>query len=399
MTAGAPLAVVRTPPAYALYLGGAESALLPRVLGRLADGGAQTVVLPRTPEQADAVDALGIEGVHVPRRAVDGRSLVALADLLVSAGGTMNREAAVLGTPVWSMFEGRLGAVDELLVHQGRLRLLRDPDDIVVDAQGRHRGPHPARSGRAARPRAPLDPMSSFDAFDRRGYRTVDARTGYGAWAPTYEGTVQDAMDVELLDALTELDVAGATVADLGCGSGRTGAWLHAHGAEAIDGADVTPEMLEMARARGVFRTLVEADVGRHRPAGAGLRRRDDLARRRAPRRPAPALRRGGAPAAPGRDVRDRRLPPALHHGLGHADPLRRRRRRAGRDRDARPPALRPGRRGARGGLPPRRAARAARGRRLGRAQAEVGRRCAATRWRSRPSGALQGGGFRVLPR
>ncbi|MEA2180295.1 MAG: uncharacterized protein QOG77_3592 [Solirubrobacteraceae bacterium] len=133
---GAPLAVVRTPPAYALYLGGAESALLPRVLQRLAAGGAQTVVLPRTPAQAEAVVALGIDGVHVPRRAVDGRSLVALADLLVSAGGTMNREAAVLGTPVWSMFEGPLGAVDEMLVHQGRLRLLRDPDDIVVAHKG-----------------------------------------------------------------------------------------------------------------------------------------------------------------------------------------------------------------------------------------------------------------------
>ncbi len=48
----------------------------------------------------------------------------------------MNREAAVLGTPVWSMFEGRLGAVDELLVHQGRLRLLRNPDDIVVTHKG-----------------------------------------------------------------------------------------------------------------------------------------------------------------------------------------------------------------------------------------------------------------------
>jgi SAM-dependent methyltransferase len=103
--------------------------------------------------------------------------------------------------------------------------------------------------------------MSSFEPFDRRGYRTVDARTGYGAWAPTYEGTVQDAMDVELLDALTELDVAGATVADLGCGSGRTGAWLAAQGAAAIDGADITPEMLGLARARGVFRALVEADV------------------------------------------------------------------------------------------------------------------------------------------
>ena len=261
MTAGAPLAVVRTPPAYALYLGGAESALLPRVLGRLADGGAQTVVLPRTPEQADAVDALGIEGVHVPRRAVDGRSLVALADLLVSAGGTMNREAAVLGTPVWSMFEGRLGAVDELLVHQGRLRLLRDPDDIVVVPQGPRRRAHPPRSGRAAGPRPPVDPMSSFDAFDRRGYRTVDARTGYGAWAPTYEGTVQDAMDVELLDALPSSTSQARRSPTSAAGAGAPARGWPRTGAAAIDGADVTPEMLEMARARGVFRALVEADV------------------------------------------------------------------------------------------------------------------------------------------
>jgi len=103
--------------------------------------------------------------------------------------------------------------------------------------------------------------MSSFEPFDRRGYRTVDARTGYGAWASTYEGTVQDAMDVELLDVLTEVDPAGAVVADLGCGSGRTGAWLQAHGASAIDGVDVTPEMVDLARARGVFRSLAEADV------------------------------------------------------------------------------------------------------------------------------------------
>ena len=144
----------------------------------------------------------------------------------------MNREAAVLGTPVWSMFEGRLGAVDELLVHQGRLRLLRDPDDIVVTRKGATAVPTLRDPGELLALALPWNPMTSFDAFDRRGYRTVDARTGYGAWAPTYEDTVQDAMDVELLDALTELDVAGATVADLGCGSGRTGAWLHAHGAD-----------------------------------------------------------------------------------------------------------------------------------------------------------------------
>jgi len=125
--------VVRTAPAYALYLAGSENPLLPRVLTRLsATPGVQTVVLTRTPAQADAVAGLGLRGVVVPRRPVDGRSLVALADVLVSAGGTMNREAAVLGTPVWSIFEGRLGAVDERLVAENRLRLLRDPDEIVL---------------------------------------------------------------------------------------------------------------------------------------------------------------------------------------------------------------------------------------------------------------------------
>jgi predicted glycosyltransferase len=127
------LCVVRTAPAYALYLAGSENELLPRLLQRLAaQPDVQTVVLPRTPEQADAIAGLGLDEMVVARRAVDGRSLVALADALVSAGGTMNREAAVLGTPVWSIFEGRPGAVDELLLRQGRLRLLRDPDEVVV---------------------------------------------------------------------------------------------------------------------------------------------------------------------------------------------------------------------------------------------------------------------------
>jgi predicted glycosyltransferase len=125
--------VVRTAPSYALYLAGAENELLPALLARLAaDQRTRTVVLPRTPEQADAVRALGLDRVTVPARAVDARSLVAFADVLVSAGGTMNREAAVLGTPVWSIFEGRLGAVDERLVAEGRLRFLADPADVEL---------------------------------------------------------------------------------------------------------------------------------------------------------------------------------------------------------------------------------------------------------------------------
>jgi uncharacterized protein len=126
------IAVVRTAPSYALYLGGSENELLPRVLRRLLDEDAQVVVLARTDDQRRALRELD-GSLIVPEHAVDGRSLAALADLVVSAGGTMIREAAVLGTPVWSIFEGRLGAVDELLIAEGRVRFLRDPGELVVE--------------------------------------------------------------------------------------------------------------------------------------------------------------------------------------------------------------------------------------------------------------------------
>lgn len=126
------LCVVRTAASYATYLGGAESTHLPGLLRHLvASPDVDVIVLPRTPEQGEAVRALGLERVLVPPRAVDGGALVALADLVISAGGTMNREAAALGVPVWSMFEGRLGAVDEWLVREGRLKLLTSPADVV----------------------------------------------------------------------------------------------------------------------------------------------------------------------------------------------------------------------------------------------------------------------------
>ena len=100
-----------------------------------------------------------------------------------------------------------------------------------------------------------------FSPFDTRGYRTVDVRSGYGEWVDTYEQTVQDAMDIELLEGLARVPWSGEA-ADLGCGTGRTGAWLSERGVTAIDGVDLTPEMLELAEARGVYRRLVEADVG-----------------------------------------------------------------------------------------------------------------------------------------
>ena len=104
----------------------------------------------------------------------------------------------------------------------------------------------------------PLD----FARFDTRGYRTVDVRTGYREWVPTYEDTVQDAMDIALLDELEGVAWADmARAADLGCGTGRTAAWLRAHGVAAIDGVDLVPEMLAVARERGVHDRLLEADV------------------------------------------------------------------------------------------------------------------------------------------
>jgi hypothetical protein len=140
------LCVVRTAPSYALYLAGASGELLPRLLGRLVErDDVATVVMTRNAEQAGQVRAIS-ERLIVPERAIDGRSLVAFADVLVSAGGSMNREAAALGTPVWTMFEGRLGAVDERLVAEGRLRVLHDPDDVELVRKAPFKAPFRGRS-------------------------------------------------------------------------------------------------------------------------------------------------------------------------------------------------------------------------------------------------------------
>lgn len=101
-----------------------------------------------------------------------------------------------------------------------------------------------------------------FRDFDARGYPTVDVRTGYGQWAPTYEGTVEDAMDIAVLERLTAPRWSSSQRAvDLGCGTGRTGAWLRSRGVAAVDGVDLTPEMLATARERDRHESLVEADV------------------------------------------------------------------------------------------------------------------------------------------
>jgi SAM-dependent methyltransferase len=101
-----------------------------------------------------------------------------------------------------------------------------------------------------------------FSDFDARGYRTVDVRTGYADWVRTYEDTVQNAMDIELLEALRTVPWASlSSAADLGCGTGRTGVWLRGQGLRSVDGVDMTPEMLEIAASKQVYRRLLIGDV------------------------------------------------------------------------------------------------------------------------------------------
>ncbi len=115
--------------------------------GEEEEGGVQSVVLPRTPTQR--AELAGVPGFIVPEQAIDAQSLIAHADLVISAGGTMNREAVALGVPVYTTFEGRLGAVDERLIAEGRLRKLRDPAQI--DLKKRFPAAAPARVRRDPR--------------------------------------------------------------------------------------------------------------------------------------------------------------------------------------------------------------------------------------------------------
>jgi predicted glycosyltransferase len=136
--------VVRTPPEVSLYHRHGNP-LFADVLERLGrDPAVHAVVLPRTREQGDSVRSLGLPSVLVPEHAIDAASVVAAADLVVSAGGTMNREAVALGVPVYTTFAGRLGAVDEGLVREGRLRPLASADDLVVEKRA-ELAPAPAR--------------------------------------------------------------------------------------------------------------------------------------------------------------------------------------------------------------------------------------------------------------
>jgi predicted glycosyltransferase len=125
------LVVFRPSPETSAYH--ADNPLEERLLDRLAGTeGVTSVVIPRTGAQAERARALRGSGIVVPSRAIDAQSLIAFADLVVSAGGTMNREAVALGTPAYTIFSGRMGAVDERLIEAGRLIPLRDASRLEL---------------------------------------------------------------------------------------------------------------------------------------------------------------------------------------------------------------------------------------------------------------------------
>jgi uncharacterized protein len=149
-----PIVVVRTPPELALYHRFASDvfgAVIERLRLAAAHDGLQAVVLPRV--AAQRAQLASIPGFVVPEHAIDAQSLIAAAELVISAGGTMNREAVALGVPVYTTFQGRLGAVDERLIAAGRLRMLEDAAALEI----------PTAAGSALAPRVRRDPGALVD--------------------------------------------------------------------------------------------------------------------------------------------------------------------------------------------------------------------------------------------
>ena len=102
----------------------------------------------------------------------------------------------------------------------------------------------------------------NFQPFDKRGYPTRAVHAGYGEWAPSYEATVLDLMDLRLFERVSLDWAARARAVDLACGTGRVGAWLKGKGVKAVDGVDLTPEMLALAKEKGAYDTLRQGDAG-----------------------------------------------------------------------------------------------------------------------------------------
>ena len=123
--------VVARPPAREALYHRFENELFDQLIARLSSrAGTRIILIPRSDAQRADYQARNFANVIIPREALDGANLIAAADLVISAGGTMNREAAALGVPAASVYAGRWAAIDEQLIGEGRLRRLGSQAEI-----------------------------------------------------------------------------------------------------------------------------------------------------------------------------------------------------------------------------------------------------------------------------
>lgn len=150
------LVTVRPPARDALYHR-FENDLFDRLLERLtAAAGVQVVLLPRNPRQRSTYGQRRGVNVIIPAHPLDGSNLIAASDLVVSAGGTMNREAAALGVPAATIYGGKWAAVDEELVREGRLSRISSQSDVDTLPIKKKLGASPRRAQHVRREVAEL---------------------------------------------------------------------------------------------------------------------------------------------------------------------------------------------------------------------------------------------------
>ena len=144
--------VVARPPAREALYHRFENELFDELIFHLSSRpDVKIILLPRSDAQRAAYESRKFSNVIMPREALDGANLIAAADFVASAGGTMNREAATLGVPAASVYAGKWAAIDEELVREGRLQRLAAREDIdsLSIAKKKRIDPRNARDARA----------------------------------------------------------------------------------------------------------------------------------------------------------------------------------------------------------------------------------------------------------
>jgi predicted glycosyltransferase len=139
------IAVARTPPSRALYHRRENQLFIDCLRAISQRDDTVCIVLARHPEQREAIASAALERCIIPAEAIDTSSLLYAADLFLGAGGTMTREAALIGIPTFSVFAGEAPAVDDFLVERGLMRRLTDPAPLLTAAP------------RASDPRSPAE--------------------------------------------------------------------------------------------------------------------------------------------------------------------------------------------------------------------------------------------------